>query len=133
MPPPVGFLYMQTLCGVGKVVPYPVKHHCVETYGGVEAYSIRHLGSRLRCLLNLVLLPLLLGTNWVLGWVDPDIVMKSLYVPEIVVVTDRLLCQVTRLRSMLDMPAQTGVQPIRNAPLEGAWSASCPGRFTNGK
>ena len=37
MPSPVGFLNKQTLCGVGKVVPYSVKHHCVKTYGGVEA------------------------------------------------------------------------------------------------
>jgi len=62
-------------------------------------------------------------------WVDPDMVMKSLYVPEIVVVTDRLLCQLDRLRSILDMPALTqkgcgGLDATHSQPATRRWVVS---------
>lgn len=60
---------------------------------------------------------------------DPDIVMKSLYVPEIMVDTDRLLCQLARLRNMLDMPAPTqrgggGLNATHSQPATRRWVTS---------
>ena len=62
-------------------------------------------------------------------WVYPDIVMRSVYVPEIVVVTDRLLRQLAGLRSMLDMPALThrgggGLGATHSQPAARRWMVS---------